>query len=94
MKLFEITASGSPPTSVFAESYDEAVSIYMVYWMSHENGELPDIELRQRNALWPGLNTEFLAKALSLEISGMGYLNPDVGWEILPPNHGIEGAAQ
>ena len=85
MHLFEVIAldvESVPPVPVFAESYDFAVCEYVVWWMSHRDGELPDLEVRKRNLNWPGLDAERLAEALSLGISGIGTFDSVAGWMI------------
>lgn len=92
MHIFEVTGAGTTALNVFASSYDDAVRIYMVHWLAQQNGDLPNIEVRQRNASWPGMNRNALAEALSLGISGIGHFDPDHGWRILPPDHFEEDA--
>ena len=92
MHIFEVTGAGASGLTVFANSYDDAVRIYMVQWLAKQSSDLPDIEVKQRNASWPGMDRNALAEALSLGISGIGHYDPDQGWRILPPDYVEEGA--
>lgn len=92
MHIFEVTGAGTAGLSVFANSYDDALRIYMVHWLARQNGDLPNIEIKQRNASWPGMDRDALAEALALGISGIGHFDPDQGWCILPPDLVEEGA--
>jgi hypothetical protein len=87
MHIFEVIGAGTPPITVFARSYDEAVRTYMARWLARETGDLPDIEVRRRDPLWAGMDREALAEALSLGISGIGHFDPDKGWAIVSPTH-------
>jgi len=92
MHIFVVTSAGATALDVFATSYDDAVRIYMIHRLARQKGDLPDIEVKQRNASWPGMNLNALAEALSLGISGIGHFDPDQGWRILPPDHVEEDA--
>ena len=92
MHIFEVTGAGATTLNVFASSYEDAVRIYMVQWLARRSGDLPDIEVKQRNASWPGMDRDALAEALSLGISGIGRYDPDRGWRILPPDSVEEDA--
>lgn len=97
MHLFEVIAldvDDVPALPVFAESYDLAVHQYLIWWMNHREGVLPDLEVRKRNPDWPGLNTDFLAKALELDVPGIGKLDPTQGWSIFFPDHEAVGDSQ
>lgn len=89
MHLFEIVTLKSintPPLQVFAPTYDTAVQVYITWWIYHDMGELPDLEVRKRNVSWPGLSPQLLANALALGISGIGELVPQQGWRIVSPD--------
>lgn len=94
MHLFEIIAldiEGVPAVPLFAESYDLAVHHYVIWWMNHREGELPDLEVRKRNPDWPGLDAGLLAKALDLDLPGVGRFDPVAGWTIYFPDHEAVG---
>lgn len=94
MHLFEVIAldiEGVPAVPVFADSYDLAVQQYSIWWMQHQEGDLPDLEVRRRNPSWPGLDTELLGKALDLDTPGLGKFDPVQGWSIFVPDHEAAG---
>lgn len=94
MHLFEVIAldvESVPAVPVFAESYDLAVHQYVIWWMSHRDGDLPDLEVRKRNPTWPGIDSQQLAKALELNLCGMGRFDPATGWSIYFPDHEAVG---
>ena len=86
MHLYEISASGHSSISVFAESYGKAVDLFVSWWMLRQNSDLPDLEVRQRNPSWTGLNTEHLQDALARGVTGIGRYEVSMGWTILPPD--------
>lgn len=92
MHIFQVIGAGTPPVTVFAASYDKAVRIYMAHWLARQSGDLPDIEVKRRNPLWAGMDREELAKALTLDLSGIGLFDPERGWRIVPPGHDEEQA--
>lgn len=88
MHLFEVIAVDAEPASalpVFAKSYDLAVQQYLMWWMHHRDGDLPDLEVRKRNPSWQGLNAALLVKALELDLTGVGHFNSNQGWTIYTP---------
>ncbi len=85
MHLYEIAATGSDPITVFAPTYAAAVEIYMAWWLIHKECDLPDLEIRQRNPEWPGINRQHLRRAFAAGIAGVGTYNADAGWAILAP---------
>lgn len=88
MNIFEINACGQDPLSVFAQTYDEAVGIFIIYWATHfDPADLPDIEIKRRHPSWPGLDVTLLAEALDRGVAGVGRFDPAGGWEILAPDH-------
>jgi hypothetical protein len=89
MQLYEIVAldiKDVPPLPVFAQTYDLAARDYAIWWLHHRDGHLPNIEVRQRNREWPGLDIKRLAEALSREEGGIGHFDPEQGWRIVPPD--------
>lgn len=90
MHLFEVIAldiEGVPTLPVFAESYALAVQQYAIWWMQHQEGDLPDLEVRRRNPLWPGVDTKLLDRALDLNTPGIGRFDPVEGWSIFFPGY-------
>lgn len=92
MHIFEVIGAGTSAVTIFATSYDEAVRLYMVYWLARENRDLPDLEVKQRNSAWPGLNFKALDHALASGVSGIGRFDPNKGWTIVSPTDGAEEA--
>jgi hypothetical protein len=92
MHIFEVIGVGATGLNVFATSYDDAVRIYMAHWLARQGGDLPDLEVKQRNVGWAGIDREALTEAMSLEISGIGQFDPERGWRILPPGYDVEEA--
>lgn len=94
MHLFEVVALDAtdvPPLPVFAGSYDLAVHYYMLWWLHHREGDMPDLEVRKRNRNWPGLNVMMLDRALQLDKPGIGVFDPDLGWRIDYPGDDAAG---
>ena len=94
MHLFEVIAldvEGVPAVPVFADSYDLAVHQYVIWWLHHREGEMPDLEVRKRNPTWPGLDAGLLNKALELDLSGVGRFDPVTGWTIHFPGDDAVG---
>lgn len=92
MHIFEVTGAGTSAITIFAMSYDEAVCLYMAYWLARESRDLPDLEVKQRNPAWPGLNRKALDHALASGVSGIGRFDPNEGWRIVSPTDGEEEA--
>jgi hypothetical protein len=86
MHLFEIITTGEQPLPVFARSYDEAVLIYLLHRVKQLDIELPDLEVRQRNPSWQGLDSQLLDEALKAESAGVGSFEVGYGWMITSPS--------
>ena len=92
MYLYLVTPTDGSELSVFAESFDRAVELFTVWWLTHREGLLPDFEVKQRNPAWPGLDTKLLGEALSRDTAGIGLFDPKTGWRIVSPTHVEEQA--
>lgn len=85
MHLFEITATRTDPIAVFASSYALAVEIYMAWWLINKDCDLPDLQVRQRNPDWPGINQQHLHRTFAAGIAGIGTYDANAGWAIAAP---------
>ena len=82
MKTFAFINTDRTRTTVFALSYEHAVSVYVLYRETRD-GEFPT-ELRVD--LWhlpQGHTDPHLEVALALGLEGIGYHSPEAGWTIL-----------
>lgn len=82
MHLYEIAARRSNTLAIFAPNYGAAIEIYLAWWMTHMAGDLPDLEVKQRNPGWPGMHRQHLHEALRLGLAGIGIYEPEEGWTI------------
>jgi hypothetical protein len=92
MHLYLVTPADGPELSVFAESFNGASELYLVWWLARRDEPLPSFEVKQRNASWPGFDTKLLDEALSLGIAGIGRFDPNNGWTIVSPTYGEDDA--
>jgi hypothetical protein len=57
----------------------------MAWWLIHKNRDLPDLEVKQRNPEWPGINQQHLRRAFTAQTAGVGTYDADAGWVIVAP---------
>ncbi len=83
MHLFEISAPGMAPVSVFARSFDEAVNVFITARILGGDSGLPDLDVRRRSEQWPGQNIEHYQEAIAFGMAGIGRYDEAQGWTIL-----------
>lgn len=85
MHLFEVITIDGIILSVFAESFEDAATLFTGWHVANHGTLIPDFEIRQRNPRWPGLNTQHLVQAMAQGETGIGRYDPKHGWAILSP---------
>ena len=72
MHLYEIIALNGTILPVFADTFDEAATLFSAWHMVNQEGELPDFEVRRRNPRWRGLHPAHRGGALASDTGGVG----------------------
>lgn len=85
MHLFEIINAEGLILSVFAETFEDAATLFCGWFVANHGNVIPDFEIRQRNPNWPGINTRHLLVALAQDEEGIGRYDRERGWTIHSP---------